>query len=62
MKGLEIKEKAKSLGVTPGKKKKAELIHAIQEAEGNPACFGKSNGQCSQSDCCFLQDCLKIRS
>ena len=55
----EIQNKAKSLGIVPGKTKKADLIHAIQEAEGNTACFGWSNGQCSQDGCCFRQDCLK---
>jgi len=30
----EIRVKAKALGITPGKMKKAELIHAIQQAEG----------------------------
>lgn len=57
----QIKEKAKNLGITPGKMKKAELIHAIQHAEGNTACFGRSDGQCGNIDCCFMQDCLKTR-
>ena len=42
----EIRVKAKSLGITPGRMKKAELIHAIQQAEGCTPCFGRSNGQC----------------
>ena len=57
----EIKAKAKSLGINPGTMKKTELIHAIQTAEGYTACFGRSNGQCSNTDCCFMADCLKIR-
>jgi len=57
----EIKIKAKALGITPGKMKKTELIHAIQRAEGNTQCFGWSNGQCSNIDCCFMKDCLKTR-
>ncbi len=57
----EIKAKAKVLGINPGTMKKTELIHAIQTAEGYTACFGRSNGQCSQTDCCFMADCLKIR-
>jgi len=61
MKMPEIREKAKALGLTPGKMKKTELIHAIQKAEGYTPCFGTSNGQCSQTDCCFIHDCLKIR-
>ncbi|UCE98938.1 MAG: Rho termination factor N-terminal domain-containing protein [Planctomycetota bacterium] len=60
MKVNELKEKAKALGVTPGKMKKTELIHSIQQAEGNSQCFGKSKGQCVQTDCCFMKDCVKI--
>jgi hypothetical protein len=61
MKMTEVKEKAKALGITAGKIKKVELIHAIQIAEGNTPCFGTSNGQCVHTDCCFMDDCLKIR-
>jgi len=56
----EIRLKAKQLGVSPGKMKKTELIHRIQEAEGYTPCFGTSNGYCQYTDCCFMQDCLKI--
>jgi len=55
----EIRKKAKSLDIIPGKMKKAELIHSIQVAEGCSPCFGRSNGQCGHTDCCFIQDCLK---
>jgi hypothetical protein len=61
MKADEIKRKAKALGINWTKMKKSELIHAIQEAEGNTPCFGTSNGNCQQTDCCFIEDCLKIR-
>ena len=57
----EIRLKAKSLGLKPGKTKKVELIHANQLAEGCMPCFGKSNGQCSYVDCCFMTDCFKIK-
>jgi hypothetical protein len=57
----EIKMKAQALGLTPGNMKKPELIHAIQVAEGNTPCFGRSNGHCPYTDCCFMQDCLKSR-
>jgi hypothetical protein len=56
-----IKEKARGLDITPGKMKKAELIHSIQIAEGCTPCFGRSNGECGNVDCCFMQDCLKSR-
>ena len=57
----EVKAKARSLGIDPGKMKKTELIHTIQTAEGYTACFGRSNGQCSETNCCFRVDCLKLR-
>jgi len=57
----ELRKKAQNIGIIPGKMKKAEIIHAIQQAEGYTPCFGTSNGQCSQTDCCFIQDCLKTR-
>lgn len=56
----EVRKKAKDLGITPGKMKKTELIHAIQIAEGFTPCFGKSGGQCEYTDCCFMQDCFKV--
>ena len=58
---IEIKKKAQGLGVEPGKMKKADIIHAIQRAENNTPCYGKSNGQCSYTNCCFMEDCLKIK-
>jgi len=61
MKVGEMKMKAKNLGIAPGKMKKAELIHAIQLAEGHTPCFGRSNGQCPYADCCFMGDCLKVK-
>jgi hypothetical protein len=57
----EIRMKAKALGLTSGKMKKADLIHAIQIAEGCLPCFGKSGGQCSYTDCCFVKDCFKTK-
>ena len=60
MKMAEIREKAKALGITSGKMKKTELIHAIQRAENCTPCFGRSNGECQYSDCCFMRDCFKI--
>lgn len=63
VKGLtmtEIRKKAKALGITPGKMKKTELVHSIQQAEGFTPCFGQSNGQCAETNCCFLPDCVKI--
>lgn len=56
----DIKARAKGLGIKAGSKKKVELIHAIQLAEGNFDCFGTAVSSCDQQDCCFLKDCLKM--
>jgi len=58
----QVKTKAKKIGVKCGKMKKADIIHAIQEAEHNNPCFGSSNGDCSYTDCCFISDCLKVKN
>ena len=57
----DIKEKAKNLGIDASKMKKAEIVHAVQRAEGFNACYGTTNGTCSQMECCWRWDCLKIR-
>ena len=60
MRLTEVKNKAKGMGVKPGKMKKGELIRALQVKEGNDACFGSgSRGEvCDQEGCCFRTDCL----
>ena len=55
----QIRNKAKGLGIEPGKMKKTELIHAIQRAEGYNACYGTAQGWCQYESCCFRGDCLK---
>jgi hypothetical protein len=55
-----IKQKAISLNIQPDQMSKVELIHSIQRAEGNTACYGTSNGQCPYTSCCFMADCLKV--
>ena len=61
MKTLEIKGKAKSLGIKAGSMKKTDLIHEIQKAEGYTPCFGTANGSCPNTNCCFMEDCLKVK-
>ena len=58
MKLMEIKEIAKQHNIKVGKMKKAELVRAIQLAEGNDACFetGLASG-CGQSQCLWREDC-----
>jgi len=58
----QIKAKAKTLGVIPGKMKKAELIHAIQATEGCTPCYGRSNGDCPWLECCWRSDCFKANA
>jgi len=58
----EVREKAKALGIVPRSMKKADLIHAIQRKEGHTPCFGTSGGECPYANCCFRDDCLRIKS
>ncbi|MHC4353749.1 MAG: SAP domain-containing protein [Planctomycetota bacterium] len=60
MKMPEVRVKARSLGLTPGRRRKAELIHAIQMAEGYSPCFGRSDGRCANHTCCFMRDCVRV--
>lgn len=54
-----IKEIARQLHLKPGKANKGELIRAIQQAEGNTACFSsKSANECGQLNCLWREDCL----
>ncbi len=59
MKMSDIRDKARGLGISPGKAKKVDLIHWIQSSEGNAQCYGHSGGYCDQGACCFIGDCLK---
>ena len=36
------------------------LIRSVQLIEGNPDCFGKSDGNCDRLDCAWRELCLKI--
>jgi hypothetical protein len=58
----ELRKKAKPFNLVTNKMNKTQLIHSIQQAEGNPACFGTSTGQCPYTDCCFKNDCLSLKS
>jgi hypothetical protein len=35
------------------------LIRSVQIIEGNPDCFGKSDGNCDRLDCAWRELCLK---
>jgi hypothetical protein len=54
----EIKEIAKQHGIKSGKLKKAELVRAIQSAEGNDSCFETGRSSiCGQDECLWRADC-----
>ncbi len=35
-----------------------QLVRSIQRAEGNPDCFGRSNGFCDRTECAWRPYCL----
>ncbi|MBW2055405.1 MAG: hypothetical protein JRI29_06885 [Deltaproteobacteria bacterium] len=35
------------------------LIRSVQVLEGNPDCFGNSDGNCDRLDCAWRELCLK---
>lgn len=59
MKLDEIKEIAKQHNIKVGKQKKAELVRAIQSAEGNIPCFDTGLiDECNQDACLWRPDCV----
>ncbi len=54
----EIKKKAKAMGITNSKLEKEELVHAIQESEGNFPCYKTAGDFCDQVECYWRDDCL----
>ena len=54
----DIRRKAKELGVKVQGLKKADLIRAIQTAEGNTRCFATGRTECDQLACCWRADCM----
>ena len=58
MKMPEVKKRAKALGVNSGNLKKADIILAIQKAEGNTPCFGTGTPACPHLTCCWREDCI----
>jgi hypothetical protein len=58
MKLEEIKEIARQHDIKVGKLKKAELVRAIQSAEGNDPCFETGHASvCGQAECLWRADC-----
>lgn len=58
MKMTEVREMAKRLNLKTNKMKKADLIRAIQEEEGNFPCFETAENSCDQMTCIWRTDCL----
>jgi hypothetical protein len=58
MKIADIKKRAADMGLTLQAQKKADLIRAIQKAEGNDQCFSSGRNSCDQISCCWRDDCL----
>lgn len=58
MKLSELKELAAQRGLKTDKLKKAEIIRAIQGAEGNATCFDTGAvAECGQINCLWKEDC-----
>lgn len=58
MKLDEIKDIARQHNIRSGKAKKAELVRAIQQAEGNEPCFASGKAaRCGQESCLWREDC-----
>lgn len=59
MKIQELRIIAKARGIRTARMRKADLIRAIQRAEGNFDCFGSpGEGSCDQLNCAWREDCL----
>lgn len=59
MKMQEIRIIAKKKGVRQSRMGKADLIRAIQRAEGNFDCFGTAvEEECDQESCLWREDCF----
>lgn len=58
MRLIEVKKIAEQCGIKPGKQRKADLIRAIQQHEGNQPCYDTGQAeQCGQPTCCWRDDC-----
>jgi len=55
----DVRKRAKERGLKTSRLKKADLIRAIQVAEGNFPCFGTAREYCDQVNCLWRKDCLR---
>lgn len=56
----EVRDIARQLGIRSTRMEKAEIIRAIQRAEGNFDCYGTAiEEECDQEECLWREDCFK---
>ena len=55
---VEVRKRAKALGLNLKTEDKARLIRAIQAAEKNPQCFLTGRTQCLEVTCCWMPECI----
>ena len=61
MKINEVRKIAKGMDINTYRMKKEEIIHAIQQAENNMACFATERvAYCNEDKCLWRDDCLSI--
>lgn len=57
----QIKAIAKKMHIDTAAANKVELVHRIQQAEGNFDCFASPiNGVCDQANCLWRDDCFEM--
>jgi len=55
----EIRMIATGMDIKPGRANKTDLIHTIQQREGNLACFATPyRDECEQGHCLWREDCV----
>jgi len=55
----EIRKLAAKFGIEPAGMEKADLVRAIQRAEGLDECFGLASAEdCDEESCMWREDCL----
>jgi hypothetical protein len=58
MKLMDVKSKAKQMGIINPSSDRMQLVRQIQTAEGFFPCF-KTKDSCDQLECCWRNECLK---
>jgi hypothetical protein len=54
----DIRARAQSLGMSLEEDDPAEVIRAIQRAEGNTGCFRSGRTWCAETECCWMAECI----